>query len=489
MNIGRNAPCPCGSGKKYKKCCLQKQQAVSSVEAHYRRLSKAHDKLANRLMKQGRDAFGDEAILAAVDEFWGWPESEDDLVPTAERLDRAGPLFWPWFVFSWYYDPDDFEEPLDCPANLTVAEYYARQRGPAIDSLEAKIISAFGRKPYSFYEVLSVDLGRSMVLKDVLTGWKITVQECAGSEYLQPTDMVFGRAAMVDGVGMIVGLGTTIIPPGFKPQLIDVRNRLREGRRPVTDEQLYDWDMDIRQFYLAMEEHLHQPPQLTNTDGDFLEFHKLVYQIESSEEAFCKMASLCATETPQTLRQAATLDAKGQIISVEFPWSGKGFKGHSGLDNTIFGHIRIDKEKMTIDVNSAGRAERIRQEVERRLGTTARFRLDEIQDMDAMMERSMDRDGKPPSLAESDELMKNPEVMAQLQEMMERHWIGWVDEKLPALNGKTPRKAVRTADGREAVEALLTDIERKPDDDGSWVEMNRRGVRQVREILGLSKKE
>ena len=24
MKIGRNAPCPCGSGKKYKKCCLNK---------------------------------------------------------------------------------------------------------------------------------------------------------------------------------------------------------------------------------------------------------------------------------------------------------------------------------------------------------------------------------------------------------------------------------------------------------------------------------
>ena len=22
LKIGRNAPCPCGSGKKYKKCCL-----------------------------------------------------------------------------------------------------------------------------------------------------------------------------------------------------------------------------------------------------------------------------------------------------------------------------------------------------------------------------------------------------------------------------------------------------------------------------------
>lgn len=28
--IGRNAPCPCGSGKKYKNCCLEKDQAKSS---------------------------------------------------------------------------------------------------------------------------------------------------------------------------------------------------------------------------------------------------------------------------------------------------------------------------------------------------------------------------------------------------------------------------------------------------------------------------
>ena len=25
--IGRNAPCPCGSGRKYKKCCLEKDLA------------------------------------------------------------------------------------------------------------------------------------------------------------------------------------------------------------------------------------------------------------------------------------------------------------------------------------------------------------------------------------------------------------------------------------------------------------------------------
>jgi uncharacterized protein len=29
--VGRNDPCPCGSGKKYKNCCLQKEQAKGSL--------------------------------------------------------------------------------------------------------------------------------------------------------------------------------------------------------------------------------------------------------------------------------------------------------------------------------------------------------------------------------------------------------------------------------------------------------------------------
>jgi len=29
--IGRNQKCPCGSGKKYKKCCIDKQQQVRNL--------------------------------------------------------------------------------------------------------------------------------------------------------------------------------------------------------------------------------------------------------------------------------------------------------------------------------------------------------------------------------------------------------------------------------------------------------------------------
>jgi hypothetical protein len=35
----------------------------------------------------------------------------------------------------------------------------------------------------------------------------------------------------------------------------------------------------------------------------------------------------------------------------------------------------------------------------------------------------------------------------------------WIDEKIPALDGKTPREAVKTPEGREKVEELLKDWE------------------------------
>jgi hypothetical protein len=36
QKIGRNEPCPCGSGKKYKKCCLRKEQASTPMAAQSR---------------------------------------------------------------------------------------------------------------------------------------------------------------------------------------------------------------------------------------------------------------------------------------------------------------------------------------------------------------------------------------------------------------------------------------------------------------------
>jgi hypothetical protein len=45
------------------------------------------------------------------------------------------------------------------------------------------------------------------------------------------------------------------------------------------------------------------------------------------------------------------------------------------------------------------------------------------------------------------------------REFLMRHYERWPDEPVPALGGKTPKAAVRTKKGRQAVIELLKDFE------------------------------
>ena len=49
MKIGRNEPCPCGSGKKYKKCCIDKE------EIDWKEWFANDIKVGKRLMKEAEE--------------------------------------------------------------------------------------------------------------------------------------------------------------------------------------------------------------------------------------------------------------------------------------------------------------------------------------------------------------------------------------------------------------------------------------------------
>ena len=483
MKIGRNQPCPCGSGKKYKKCCLIKA-APPPHEMSYRRLSEAHDRLVDRLVSHAGRIFGRESIHVAMHDFLLWPDEEDDL--SEEILNRAGPLFWPWYVFNWEYIPFDGGPVLPGPTGRTVAELYAEKQGGKLDTLERRLIDSINRKPYSFLEVQSVDKGRGMTLTDILKGTRIEVQEHTGSQYVNSGDVLFGRAVDVAGVGMLIGLSSTLIPPGRKAEVIKFRKQLRRGRPAVNDDILNSWHIETRELYFSIDRSLRVVPRMHNTDGDVLEFHRLIYEVVSIDAVFEKLSDLCVTMTPEDLRADAKLDESGRMVRVEIPWDRHGHKKMSGMPNTILGRMVIDSLRLTAEVNSSERAKALRREIDARLGEDGRFKVDEIQDFDAMMSRHTTGSTESTPSSEHEELMQHTEVQVQVAEMFSRHWESWVDQEIPALGGKTPRETVKSADGREAVEALLKDAERGRGQDSFTAEVNRKGTQQVRDMLGLN---
>jgi hypothetical protein len=74
--------------------------------------------------------------------------------------------------------------------------------------------------------------------------------------------------------------------------------------------------------------------------------------------------------------------------------------------------------------------------------------------------------GRKPSVPQRG-LQESPEIQEAMAEMSAKHWEGWFDEKIPALGGLTPRKAAKISEGRELLEALLYEYERKSESFGN----------------------
>ena len=483
MKTGRNDPCPCGSGKKYKRCCLSKP-AGSPKTLDYRRFSKAFDNVLPRLIEHGVSVFGKKAPELALAEFFGWPDLDE--VPDEDALKRADALFWQWFVFNWEYEFDE-DERLDGPEETTIAELFLASKKVAPQSPEFRLIRAVNRVPYSFLEVLAVDPGRSVTVRDLLTGVETIVEEHTGSKMLKPEHILFGRAVMVGPVGMFLGLSAFVLPLRVKPQIIHLRRFLSSRTGMVTADLLYEFDLEIREVFLKIDRALHFRPQMQNTDGDPLEFHRLVYDIASADQAVEKLAALCRTETVAAIRAGATRDRDGGIVKAAFDWERPAKPGRQAMGATVLGNIEIDGRRMTVSVNSAARAASIKKKIARCLGAGARLRMDEISDLDAMLDQGRGDDARGTGPHSGAQMMAAPELEQHVANLLRAHWQDWTDHAVPALGGQTPRQAVRTSDGRESVQALLREAEQLTVRDPIRSVIEPDMIADVRRRLGLDR--
>ena len=480
MKHGRNAPCPCGSGKKHKKCCLE--ATVEPVDLLYRRLSETHNRLVDRLMNYAVELFEETAVSVAMAEFLVWP----DEAPEEDFIEQHQQLFWPWFFFNWINDPEDTPFNLNWPVDQTLAECYAVSQKDRLDSMERKLIDAHSRRPFSFFEVVECWPDKGFLLKDIFTGEQTDVLERSGSKSTHPGNILFGQVIKIDHVGMLISTGQFWIPPRLKPELIQFRKWLKQGKRGITTDILNEYDCEIREIYFDLVEALQHPAELFNTDGDPLIFHTLYYEIESSELAFERLHTLCGNDIADRLRSEAKLDAKGHILRVEIPWSRKGHKRSKVLENTLLGHLIIDGNTLTVEVNSAQRAEVAREKIEQLMGNAAIYKTTEIRSFDAFAaERKAAGPDSKTDAQDQNALMQDPEVRRHVGEMLAAHWQGWVDQNIPALDGETPRQAVNTTDGRESVMALLLDAELHMAADPHMSEAGVNAINKVRRELGL----
>ena len=96
MKRGRNDPCPCGSGKKYKHCCLLASATAADLEEQtWRRVRAAIDGYAGDMLHFIAKYYGVDAIQQGWFEFtMGKSEEFAQGEPNSE-------LFFSWLFHVW----------------------------------------------------------------------------------------------------------------------------------------------------------------------------------------------------------------------------------------------------------------------------------------------------------------------------------------------------------------------------------------------------
>jgi hypothetical protein len=302
------------------------------------------------------------------------------------------------------------------------------------------------------------------VLRDILIGGEKEVEEHSGTKSMRPGSVVYGQIWILPGVATFGRLAPCVIPPDRKVEIVKLRAQLRrrisKQNRELSAADLIRYTEEIRTVYLNIRDALLLPPKLQNTSGEPFVFHTLTFRVGSAQVAFDALAPLAWGVDKEELLEDADWNADGSLKSVEFDWRVKGNPMHKHWDNTIFGHLKISGRTLVAEVNSANRAEKLRHEVDKRLGLHATHLSTTSQTPEEAIAKRKEQGKTAPRQIGAGEPRLDPEMQRELAAHMQEEVEAWVHKKIPSLGGRTPLQAVADPDGKEMVEALLLGWER-----------------------------
>jgi len=205
---------------------------------------------------------------------------------------------------------------------------------------------------------------------------------------------------------------------------------------------------------------LHRPlPKLTNRDGDPFEFVEACYPLTSRN----RKDVVARLDAEPGLRRTGARPAKWDWVTNTpgrpsgAPSAGEGlaFDSHPDGDTgrVVLASVTLSGKQLELSVNSRRRLERARAFIEPLLsGLLGQPEVAIKSVEDAMAEK---RD-EPSSRQRPVPKRVEREVT---QRYLDSHYRGWLDEKIPALGGKSPREVARDFEGREQLVLLLKELE------------------------------
>jgi hypothetical protein len=423
-NIGRNEPCPCGSGKKYKKCCQSREEQVAARQREQMSAApRALDWLAQRYPEEMAEAvqfdyFGDpgEEYLGALGE----------LSPGHQEMLQIN-------IGEWTLADARIEVK---GKKVPVRELLLGPGGPLLPAAGKDWLRRLGERRLSLYEVREARPGEGLLLADLLRPEEpaVWVDERGASRSLVRWDVLGARLVRQGSGWVLSGAGY----PFVREEGMACRHEIL---REMTGE---DWDSEIAREVVGGLITLHWLDSLTRE-------RPLPQLVDAStgEPILGTTDRYAVTDrVALTAVLAAQPDVEGD--------ASEGWVRFTELDDErrrARASLTLARpETLEVFCRTLKLADETRSWLEEIAGHLLGHQIREV--VDPRSAKAM------ASVSERPQPQIPPEVMtAMLHDYMRKYYANWTEEKIPVLGDKTPRQAIRTAKGGKEVIELLKSYE------------------------------
>ncbi len=207
---GRNDPCYCGSGKKYKQCHMA---ADLAVEREQRAWADAARDLRTALFEFADDERFDADAGEAANQYWNGFYGADNL---HQMSPSEAERFLDWFAF-------DYTLPS---AGERVVDVYRKENGDKLnDNQKALLESWSAGAPMGGYELVDYER-QTLNLKDIVTGETFDLFEPSGHGNAPQGAIIIGRPIQIQERREFFSM-PAYIPP---EEIADLREKLESAR-------------------------------------------------------------------------------------------------------------------------------------------------------------------------------------------------------------------------------------------------------------------
>lgn len=489
MYTGRNDPCPCGSGKKYKKCCLQSDTSNGSRE-----ISRSESMLAteNSLRKKLEKFMSRHEFRKDHDTAWEIFWNEDISTSMYDTDIPKYSVFAEWFIHE--YKLAEYNVPL--------ANHFYQNYKYTLPSDEEAMLEDWLNAFYGVFEVQSVSPGAGALVKDMFSDEEYFINDVSLSRYAVKNSIICMHILPFRGKYYASGAGF-IVPPFLKEEMIAYLDKkyqkyLEDSKESPTIGQFTRTHSHILN-HLAIDvvkTYNKEKPLIHTTEGHRLLFSKSEFDVhdyralkeflDADKGMFAFMGSdekirgglrydYQTAHSPKNINFKSMPDDGRMHITLNIE--------SDGNQSLCLGNLTLTRKKLYVECMSKERLDNLANILSglERSGAISRTSTVYEDPTDSLGSGTSEDDEEEANLEE--EVMPDG-VKKAMSDHFEKYTMDWLDTPIPALDNMTPKEAAKTPAGKKELKELLKTIEYLYDlnKKNSRPYMN---VPKIKKILGI----